>query len=134
MALSPNPEPEQQQFNTDAETDNKNQLKTKIQELSITLESLVEEWDTLVRTTNRERFPGHLDSIRQDLGPLPKADKPNERALWVSGLINPLPALGVAIEIRPAVLTARTTSRRLIMAEYGIRDSIDRLRCPGPCF
>lgn len=29
-------------------------------------------------------------------------------ALWAAALVNPLPALGVALEIRPAVLDATT--------------------------
>jgi len=93
---------------------------------------LAREWEEALRVSGRERFPGHLEGILEDLGEIP--NEPNMRALWVAGLINPLPALGVALEVRPAVLTARTTSRRLSMAEQGLRDSIDRIRRPGPCF
>jgi len=104
----------------------------KILALSDTVGNLAEEWRQALEVSNRERFPGHLRGILHDLGSMP--EEPNKRALWVAGLINPLPALGVALEIRPAVLTARTTSRRLLMAERGLRDSIDRIRRPGPCF
>ena len=31
---------------------------------------------------------------------------PSDVALWTAALINPLPSLGVALEIRPAVLCA----------------------------
>jgi hypothetical protein len=99
---------------------------------SESLRELFLEWEHLVRNSGRERFPGHLDGIRIDLGEMP--ENPNARALWIAGFINPLPALGVALEIRPSVLTARSTERRLIMADKGLRDSISRLQRPGPCF
>ena len=96
------------------------------------LQELVTQWLELVRRTHREREPGQLDQLLADLGPAPAG--PNAYAAWVAALINPLPALGVALEVRPAVLTARTTARRLRMAEFGLRDSIARLQRPGPCF
>lgn len=105
----------------------------KIMALCETIGDLASEWEETVKVTGRERFPGHLRGIAHDLGcSIP--DEPNARALWVAALINPLPALGVALEIRPAVLTARTTSRRLRIAKQGLRDSIDRMRRPGSCF
>lgn len=104
----------------------------ELHKLSDTLMELSKEWEELVRVTGRERFPGHLDEILQDLGDRPS--QPNARALWIAGLVNPHPALGVALEIRPAILTAKSTHRRLVMTEQGLRDSISRLRCPGPCF
>eukprot|EP00966_Prymnesium_polylepis_P257503 5948617-Prymnesium_polylepis.2 len=61
-------------------------------------------------------------------------DDPDARALWVAGLINPLPALGVALEVRPAALMASTTDERLEVVEMGLRDSIKRLQSPGPPF
>ena len=106
----------------------------KIRALCENIGDLASEWEETVKVTGRERFPGQLRGIVHDLGcSIP--DAPNARALWVAALINPLPALGVALEIRPAVLTARTTSRRLLLAQQGLRDSIDRMRrSPGSCF
>ena len=43
-------------------------------------------------------------------------------------MINPIPALGVAYEIRPALLMARDTITMLTVATEGIRLSIERLR------
>ena len=57
----------------------------------------------------------------------PPSSPPGERALWVAALINPLPALGVALEIRPAVLSASTVSERLSIVTMGIRSSIGHL-------
>jgi hypothetical protein len=103
-------------------------------ELSAALEPLVEQWIALVRSTGRERAPGHLQGVLSDLGPMPALFRPDARALWVVGLINPLPALGVALEVRPAALMAATAEERLKVAEFGIRDSIKRMGSPGPPF
>eukprot|EP00908_Phaeocystis_cordata_P008132 Transcript_18800.p1 GENE.Transcript_18800~~Transcript_18800.p1 ORF type:complete len:310 (+),score=82.90 Transcript_18800:76-930(+) len=102
-------------------------------ERSAALEKLVDEWASLVRA-GRERTPGQLDGVIRDLGPMPDADAPSARALWIAGLINPLPALGVALEIRPAALQAPTAEVRLKVVEMGIQDSIERLKSPGPAF
>jgi hypothetical protein len=122
LVLSPN----------DCITEEKKFAPDQIASASESLKELFLEWEELVRNSGRERFPGHLDGIRIDLGEMP--ENPNARALWIAGFINPLPALGVAMEIRPGVLTARSTERRLIMADQGLRDSISRLQRPGPCF
>lgn len=108
--------------------------QAQLHAVSLELGELATEWEELVRGTGRERFPGHLDGVLADLGAMPCAERPNARALWAAGLINPHPALGVALEVRPAVLTARSTARRLSMAKKGLEDSISRLRQPGPCF
>jgi hypothetical protein len=122
LVLSPN----------DCITEEKKFAPDQIASASESLRELFLEWEQLVRNSGRERFPGQLDGVRRDLGEMPET--PNARALWIAGFINPLPALGVALEIRPGVLTARSTERRLIMAEQGLRDSIARLQKPGPCF
>ena len=91
------------------------------------LEGLLVDWLSLVRKTGRERVPRHLENVLADLGPMPEPELPSKRALWVAGLINPLPALGVALEIRPACLMAPTADKRVQVALMGIKDSISRL-------
>ena len=59
--------------------------------------------------------------------PMPPAEEPRNRALWVAALINPLPALGVSLEIRPAVLSAPTTAAALEAVMHGIKTSIAHL-------
>jgi hypothetical protein len=133
LALSPN---DYSDGNMDMDTNSIPDEK-KLDQITRVSESLGElflEWEQLVRNTARERFPGHLDGVFRDLGDMPQATSPNARALWIAGFINPLPALGVALEIRPSVLTARSTERRLLMVDQGLRDSIARLQKPGPCF
>ena len=70
---------------------------------------------------------GQLDGVLADLGEMPEAKFASKRALWVCGLINPLPALGVALEVRPGCLGADSALERLQVAHRGIEDSIFRL-------
>ena len=67
-------------------------------------------------------------AVLSDLGPIPPESQPGERALWVAALINPLPGLGVAIECRPALLTARSSAERLRVVTRVIEQSIETLR------
>jgi hypothetical protein len=130
LALSPN------DYNDAHSSMADEKKKDQIRAVSESLGELFLEWEQLVRNTEaaRERFPGHLDGVLRDMGIMPPAASPNARALWIAGVLNPLPALGVALEIRPSVLTARSTERRLLMVDQGLRDSMTRLQTPGPCF
>ena len=100
----------------------------------------VNDWMSLVRRACRERTPNHLDDVLADLGPMPPPEMPNARCLWVSGMINPLPALGassakkiaamgpaVAPEIRKACLMAESVNARLSTIEMGLAESTRRL-------
>lgn len=89
---------------------------------------LVSEWKTLVREGGHERRKGQLELIESHLGPMPPSREPARVAAWVAALINPIPALGVAYEIRPALLMARDTEGMLRVARDGIVTSIERLR------
>jgi hypothetical protein len=73
------------------------QPSNQILKRSEALSALVDEWLALVRDTGRERSDGQLDGVLADLGQMPDVALPEARALWVAGLINPLPALGVAL-------------------------------------
>ena len=84
--------------------------------------SAIDRWIELA--TERERTPGQIEELVRGLGPVPPADRPTERALYVGALINPLPAMGVAVEIRPALLTAEGAERRVDIALEGILGSI----------
>mmetsp|Transcript_35717 Transcript_35717/g.58791 ORF Transcript_35717/g.58791 Transcript_35717/m.58791 type:complete len:282 (+) Transcript_35717:54-899(+) len=98
----------------------------RLTRLNETLGELIKEWISLVHASNCEKWPGQINSIIQSLGPLPT--KFNARAMYTAALINPLPSLGIAMDIRPAVITARGTSRRLSLAEEGLRDSIQKIK------
>jgi len=98
------------------------------------LEALAEEWTALVRKGNREREPLQITRVLCDLGPMPAAEDADDRALWVAALINPIPALGVSPECRPAVLEAEDPFERVEVVHRTIVDSIAQLkkRPPGP--
>jgi len=95
--------------------------------LSEELEGLVHQWKELVVSKGREREPNQIQNILQDIGDMPPADQPMDRALWVAALINPLPALGVSLEIRPAVLCSPTASNALQIVHGGLTTSIAHL-------
>ena len=97
------------------------------------LESNVDEWIGLVRSTQRERSSRQLETVLEDLGPIPDASQPSRRAMWVAALINPpteqgVRALGVAAEVRPAVMMGRTADIRMRVVERVLDCSIRGLR------
>ena len=78
-----------------------------------------------------------LDGVKLDLGPRPNARAQPTAfaprfALWVAALLNPLPALGVAPELRASVLMAASAEQRLVVVERGLRRSIANLRGEQP--
>jgi hypothetical protein len=103
-------------------------------QLAKELEALVDTWCDLVVQKGLERRPMQIASILRNLGTMPPADRPFDRALWVAALINPLPALGVALEIRPAVLQAPSAAAALAVVTSGIQGSIGHVNGSKPLF
>ena len=94
----------------------------------------VDEWLGLVRNQGRERAEGQLERLMGDLGGGERREErpvdPGELALWVGALINPLPALGVAMEVRGHLLeevNLRLTHRALERALWGLTSSIQHM-------
>ena len=90
--------------------------------------SLVEQWLALAR--GLEKSPGQIDRLLHDLaqdGDMPLPTHPSDLALWVGALINPLPGMGVALEIRPALLLASSAEERVNIALTALRQSIDHM-------
>ena len=75
-----------------------------------------------------------MDSVLTDLGPQPDVEDADDLAFWVSGLINPVPALGVSREVRPRVLEAEDGLDRVKWVHLALVDSLKRLKSmpPGP--
>lgn len=109
--------------------------------------ALLEEWqvlasnertyenvDVVATARRRSGYPGLridaaalLRNVRAELGPIP-VQCPSELAMYGAALINPLPALGVAPEIRGRILSASSAHQRLTILEWGIQRSIENLK------
>lgn len=89
------------------------------------LEPLIKEWIELAR--QNERNPNQIDELLKDLGDRPSQYSPSDLSMWVGALVNPIPAMGVALEIRPALLTAKTAEQRVSVALEGIQRSIKHM-------
>ena len=73
-----------------------------------------------------------LERVLADLGPRPPVSQPTALAFWAAALINPLPALGVSLEIRGRILEAPSVQRRLEILELGLVRSIQNLKGERP--
>ena len=113
---------------SDGETVDPSSCDDEAKALAMELPGLVDEWRALVVSRKRERQPDQLKLIMSHLGPMPSIDRPAELACWVAGLINPIPALGVAYEIRPALLISPTVGDMIRVSHRGISLSIENLR------
>ena len=96
-------------------------------ELSSDLDGLLEKWERLVIDGKREQQPKHLELIKSHIGEFPDVKSFAERAVWVCSYINPIPSLGVAYEIRPALLMAPTVGDMLRIAKAGLELSITKM-------
>lgn len=94
--------------------------------------SLIDRWIELAR--GNERSQGQIDQLLADLGEIPSVDEPSELAFWVGALVNPLPGMGVAMEIRPMLLMAKTSEERVNVALKGIFESIKHMDGSAPLF
>ncbi|KAG7365882.1 hypothetical protein IV203_028552 [Nitzschia inconspicua] len=74
-----------------------------------------------------------LQRVKNQLGPRPCAkENPIAFCFWTAALINPLPVLGVSLEIRGKLLEAPTVEKRLKIVEMGLQRSIDNLNGKAP--
>eukprot|EP01045_Picozoa_sp_COSAG04_P002533 COSAG04_NODE_92_length_26689_cov_12.755434_18_plen_453_part_00 len=93
---------------------------------------LLEQWLKLARDGGHERRDGQLDGILRRLGPTPPPTRPSALAMFAGALVNPMPGLGVAKEVRASLLKAVTAAERLELVTAALRDSIKRLRFADP--
>lgn len=50
------------------------------------------------------------------------------RAIWIASLVNPLPTIGVCLEVRPAMLACKNDYDRIMLATAAIQSSIDHMK------
>jgi hypothetical protein len=99
-----------------------------------------ENTNVTASTRIKKGFPGLLvepkkllQRVANQLGPRPSAtDNPTAFCFWVAAFINPLPVLGVSLEIRGKLLEAPTVKKRLQIVEMGLQRSIDNLTGKAP--
>ena len=84
----------------------------------------VEHWMELVVQSGHEKAPGHLEEVLSLLGPCPPPSRPGALALWLAALLNPIPPLGVAPELRPRVLLSPSADERLAVVYAGLAKSL----------
>ena len=94
-----------------------------IARLAVRLRGLVPEWLRLVRSKGRA-----VDITLADLGTMPEATHGDSLALWVAALINPLPPLNLAPDVRSAALCAASTQQRLELVFEAMERSCGFLR------
>lgn len=99
-------------------------LEGKVMQLHNNIPSLVNEWARWLVQTEKQT-PADLRRRLKDNGPMPKT--PKERAIWVGALVNPIPNLGVCMEIRPALLSCQNDHDRMVLASTALKSSIDHL-------
>lgn len=123
-----------QSGNSAANTENGGTRPEERDENNLPLETMASDlvvklahWKRLVHEGGYEQFPRHLAEVETELGPMPLPSHPSRLALWAAALINPLPGLGVAPEIRPIILRCDTARRRLKVATAGVNASIKSL-------
>mmetsp|Transcript_39480 Transcript_39480/g.58004 ORF Transcript_39480/g.58004 Transcript_39480/m.58004 type:complete len:339 (+) Transcript_39480:52-1068(+) len=90
--------------------------------LNAFMPNLVERW--LDWVVNKEKMAS-MDALMADIGPMP--NNIGDRAFWVAALINPIPSLGVCLEIRPVMLSCTNDLDRIKLATASIQASIDHI-------
>lgn len=96
----------------------------EVKRLSGTLPAKFDEWVGVV-LKSAAVDTSSMNARLTALGPMPS--DPTNRALWVAAAINPLPPLGVCLEIRPAMLSCSNDLDRMILACQAVQSSIDHL-------
>jgi Lon protease-like protein len=107
---------------TNNATNNSNDDDNDLDELVQAVERNYDEWEECVRTNFWERHGSQMDDVKRRLGNRPT--DAGDLALWVAAAINPLPPLGVASEIRLAVLGADNHRERLVIVRDALEDSL----------
>ena len=83
------------------------------------------DWAACVRRGRCEKFHGQLEQILADIGPCPSMQEPDAACFWLAALLNPLPALGVAPEIRGHVLAKSSWAERLECVRTALDASLE---------
>ena len=148
--------PSSEWSNTDAECnfDNVNDVTDELMDTAMSLVPLLDEWHGLA--SNLETYenlnvtcatriqrdqpfisvqPDNLlRRVKKDLGGMPPiaTNSIHDFVYWAAAFINPVPALGVSLEIRGRMLEAYGMSDKLKILEQGLKRSIQNLKGERP--
>jgi hypothetical protein len=100
--------------------------RKEAERLSKTIPDSVKEWVQCVLKADATDAAG-MKSRMADLGDMPDEHDMTELALWTAALINPLPSLGVCLEIRPAMLSCGNDYDRMVLVCQALQSSMDHL-------
>ena len=95
------------------------------------LRGLLRTWMEHVQQRGWERRPDQIETLLSELGEMPDASQTAELGLWAAALVNPLPALGVAPELRVDALNCTDSIARLRIVLSGIEISLSHLQTAG---
>ena len=95
------------------------------------LRALVEQWVTEVERRGKERQLGQLRRILDRLGAAPPPSQPEALGLWAAAVLNPLPVLGLAPEVRPSCLSCVESNQRLKILLAALEVSLQHVTQPG---
>lgn len=69
----------------------------------------------------------HIKGVLKDIGEQPSTSNPIEFCFWGAAVVNPLPPLGVSLEVRGRMLEAKSINERLDLLERTVLRSIQNL-------
>jgi hypothetical protein len=92
------------------------------------LDGLLDDWVREVVEGRWQQRPNHLRDVLATLGARPNADAPEALSLWAAALLNPLPGLGVCLEIRPKALELTSSEERLRLCIATAQQSLRMMR------
>ena len=98
------------------------------EELNEEYSGVLDEWMREVVEGRWQRRQNHLRDVVAKLGARPNADAPEALSLWAAALLNPLPGLGVCLEIRPKALELTSSEERLRLCIATAQQSLRMMR------
>ena len=88
------------------------------------LRCAIDAWVEQVRRRGREREPGQLERLLAQLGAVPPPSEPEALGFWAAAVVNPLPPLGLAAEVRPSCLSCDESAQRLRLCLAAVEESM----------
>ena len=88
------------------------------------LRCALDAWVEQVRRRGREREPGQLQRLLAQLGAVPPPSEPEALGFWAAAVVNPLPPLGLAAEVRPSCLSCDESAQRLRLCLAAVEESM----------